>query len=222
MPPTGFPPPRWVSFDCYGTLIDWQSGVRRAFRELAHISEDETGEMFAAWERIQREKIQGPYTPYEEILWSSFRQAVEEFGYWCPAYAGEAFVESLARWQPFADVNPSLRRLSVRHRLAIISNVDRHLLGGSIRQFPVPFDARITAEDAHAYKPNPAIFRMALDRMSCQPNEVVHVSFGMEYDLKPAHDLGMRVIYLNRDGLARPEVPVEAETHSLEEVAALW
>ncbi|MBI2819496.1 MAG: haloacid dehalogenase type II [Acidobacteria bacterium] len=222
MPPTGFPPPRWVSFDCYGTLIDWQSGVRRAFRELAHASEDETGEMFEAWERIQWEKIRGPYTPYEEILWSSFRQTVEEFGYWSPAYAGEAFIESLARWQPFADVNPALRRLSVRHRLAIISNVDRHLLGGTIRQFQVRFDALITAEDARAYKPTPAIFLMALDRMACQPNEVVHVSSSEKYDLKPAHELGMRVIYLNRDGLARPEVSVEAETHSLEEVAALW
>ena len=119
MPPTGLPPPRWVSFDCYGTLIDWQSGVKRTFRELAHVSEDETQEMFETWERMQREKIHGPYAPYAEILWSSFRQAVEESGYWCPGYAGEAFVESLARWEPFADVNPALRRLSQRQeRLA--------------------------------------------------------------------------------------------------------
>ena len=222
MPPTGLPPPRWVSFDCYGTLIDWQAGVQRAFRELAHVSEDETAEMFEAWELIQWEKIQGPYTPYEEILWSSFRAVVEEFGYWCPGYAGEAFVESLARWQPFADVNPALRRLAQRHRLAIISNVDRHLLGGTIRQFPVRFDALITAEDARAYKPNPAVFRLALERMACQPNEVAHVAFGAKYDLQAAHDVGMRVIFLNRGGGAGPEVPVEAEIHSLEELPALW
>ena len=220
--PAGLPPPRWVSFDCYGTLIDWQSGVRRAFRELAHVSEDETQELFEAWERIQFEKIQGPYVPYAEILWASFREAVEKFGYWSSGFASEAFVESLARWEPFADVNPALRRLATRHRLAIISNVDRDLLGGTIRHFPVRFDALITAEDARAYKPNPAVFRLAIERMGCPANEVAHVAFGAEYDLQPAHDLGMRVIYLNRSGLPSPAVALEAEIKSLEELPALW
>ncbi|MBI3933612.1 MAG: haloacid dehalogenase type II [Acidobacteria bacterium] len=222
MPPTGLPPPRWVSFDCYGTLIDWQTGVQRAFRDLAHVSEDETQEMFEAWERIQWEKTQGPYVPYEEILWSSFRQAVEGFGYWCPGYAGEAFVESLARWLPFADVNPALLRLSQRYRLAIISNVDRHLLGGTIKNFPVRFDVLVTAEDARAYKPSLALFRLALERMGCQPQEVAHVAFGAKYDLRAANELGMRTIYLNRNSGASPEVAVEAEIHSLEEMTGLW
>ena len=216
------PPPRWISFDCYGTLIDWQRGVRRAFQDLAHASEDETQEMFAAWERIQWKKLQGPYQPYEEILRSSFREAVEEFGYWCPGYAGEAFVESLARWEPFPDVDPALRRLSHKHHLAIISNIDRRLLGGTIKNFSVRFDALITAEDARAYKPNPAIFRMALARMGCAPKEVVHVAFGAKYDLKAAHDLGMRVIFMNRDATTIPDVMVEAEIRSLEDLPALW
>jgi 2-haloacid dehalogenase len=131
-------------------------------------------------------------------------------------------VESLARWEPFADVNPALRRLATRHRLAIISNVDRNLLGGSIRHFPVRFDALITAEDARAYKPNPAVFRLAIEKMGCPANEIAHVAFGAEYDLRPAHDLGMRVIYLNRSGLPSPDVKLEAEIRSLEELPALW
>jgi 2-haloacid dehalogenase len=222
MSPTGLPPPRWLSFDCYGTLIDWQSGVRRAFRDLAHAAEDETQEMFQAWERIQWEKLRDSYTPYEDILRSSFRQAAEVFGYWCPGYAGESFIEGLARWEPFADVNPALRILSQRHRVAIISNIDRHLLGGTIKNFPVRFDALITAEDARAYKPDAAVFRMALERMGCQPSEVAHVAFGARSDIQPAQELGMRVIFLNRDGREHCEVPVEAEIHSLEELAALW
>src|SRR5262245_10797406 len=145
------PPPRWVSFDCYGTLIDWESGVRTAFRELAHVSEDETAEMFESWERLQWEKIHGPYTPYVEILWASFRDVMEQFGYWSPGYAGESFVESLGRWTPFPDTAPALKALATRHRLAIISNIDRDLLGKTIRHFPVRFDALITAEDAQAY-----------------------------------------------------------------------
>ncbi|HWP84727.1 MAG TPA: haloacid dehalogenase type II [Terriglobia bacterium] len=216
------PPPRWISFDCYGTLIDWQAGVQRAFRELAHASEEELAEMFAAWERIQWEKLHGPYTPYQEILWSSFRQVVEEFGYWAPGYAGEAFLESVARWAPFPDVNPALRRLAQRYRLAIISNIDRRLLGGTIRHFPVRFDALITAEDARAYKPDPAIFRLALERMACPPQEVAHVAFGVHYDLRPAQELGVRVIYLNRDARVPAGIPVEAEIHSLEALLSLW
>jgi 2-haloacid dehalogenase len=211
-----------VTFDCYGTLIDWQSGVGRAFVELAHVAEDEVHELFEVWERLQWEKIQGPYQPYEQILFASFREAVEKFGYWCPGYAGEAFVESLPRWMPFPDVNPALQRLSRRHKLAIISNVDRRLLGGTIRQFPVRFDALITAEDARAYKPNPAVFRCALERLGCKPDEVTHVAFGADYDLKPAHDLGMRAIYLNRGAPLPADVPVEAEIRSLEELPALW
>jgi 2-haloacid dehalogenase len=222
MPPSGLPAPRWVSFDCYGTLIDWQSGVRRVFSELLHVPDDETAEMFDVWERIQREMTAGPYLPYEEILWSSFRKTAEEFGHWCPAYAGGAFVESLARWEPFPDVNPALRRLAMRCRLAIISNIDRHLLGGTIRHFPVRFDNLVTAEDARAYKPNPAVFRLALERFGCQPGEVAHIAFGAEYDLQPAHEVGMRLIFLNRGGEKASPVPVEAEIRSLEELPALW
>jgi 2-haloacid dehalogenase len=222
MSPTSLPAPRWISFDCYGTLIDWKSGVERAFRELAHTSEDDTAEMFAAWERAQWEMIQQPYAPYEEILRASFRKTAEEFGYWCPGYAGEAFIESLARWQPFPDVNPALRRLAQKHRLAIISNIDRRLLGGTLRNFAVRFDALITAEDARAYKPNPAIFRLALERLGCPPNEIVHVAFGAEYDLTAAHAIGMRLVYLNRGSAPVGDLAIEAEIHSLEELAALW
>ena len=139
--------PRWVSFDCYGTLIDWESGIRRAFRELVRVREEEEEELFQTWEKIQWKKIQEPYAPYAEILQSSFREAVEVFGYRYASYAGEAFVGSLAQWDPFPDVNSALNRLSHRHRLAIISNADRKLLGQTLRHFPVRFDALITAED---------------------------------------------------------------------------
>ncbi|MBI4465095.1 MAG: hypothetical protein HY647_10360, partial [Acidobacteria bacterium] len=123
------PPPRWISFDCYGTLIDWQSGVRRAFEDLARVPEEEAAELAQSWERIQWAKIQGSYASYEEIMQASFRETLEEFGHRYGGYALEAFVESLGQWEPFPDVNPALIRLSRRHKLAIISNIDRQLLG---------------------------------------------------------------------------------------------
>jgi 2-haloalkanoic acid dehalogenase type II len=124
----------------------------------------------------------------------------------------------MPRWAPFPDVNAALRSLSQRHKLAVISNVDRRLLGGTIRQFPIRFDALITAEDARAYKPDPVVFRCALERMG-----LAHVAFGADYDLKPAHEAGMCVIYLNRGGAAvPPDAPMDAEIHSMDELAALW
>ena len=217
--------PRWVSFDCYGTLIDWESGIRRAFRELIRVREEEEAELFLAWEKIQWEKIQEPYVPYAEILRSSFRQAAEEFGYRYASYAGEAFVDSLARWEPFPDVRSVLNSLSHRHRLAIISNVDRDLLGQTLRHFPVRFDALITAEDARAYKPNPEIFNHALGLLGCPPEQVVHVAFGVGYDLQPAHSAGLRVVHLNRKPSPGPgisDVPLEATIKTLEELLHLW
>ncbi len=222
MTPPALAAPRWLSFDCYGTLIDWERGIRQAFRELARVTADEEEELFAIWEKIQWEKIRGPYAPYTEILQSSFREAVEQLGARYTSYAGEAFVASLAAWEPFPDVNPALLRLSQRYKLAIISNTDRDLLGRTLRHFPVRFDALITAEDARFYKPNAEIFRYALRRLACAPAEIVHVAFGAHYDLEPASSLGFRVAYLNRKQLPVPDLPLEAEINTMEELAGLW
>ena len=216
------PPPRWLSFDCFGTLIDWQTGVTRAFRELLPQGQEDCADLFAVWERIQWEKLRSPYLSYAEILRSSFCEASKRFGYPCRSYAADAFVDSLAHWEPFPDVNPALVPLARRYQLAIISNMDRHLLGGALRRLAVRFDALITAEDAQAYKPDPAIFQLALRRLGCSPQEVVHVAFGADYDLEPASALGFQVIYLNRQGLPRPATPLTAEIRSLEELPGLW
>ena len=222
MPNAPLEPPRWISFDCYGTLIDWERGVLRAFRELAHLREEDAAELFPTWERIQWDRLQDPYLPYTDILQTSFRQTLDRLGYRCGGYAAEAFVDSLARWEPFPDVNPALIRLSQRYKLAVISNIDRRLLGGSLRHLAVRFDALITAEDVQAYKPDPKIFRYALQQMGCSPREVVHVAFGADYDLRPAGAAGFRVVCLNRRKLPRPEASLEEEIRSLEELPSLW
>ena len=223
MAKSSLPAPRWLSFDCYGTLIDWEAGVRRAFRDLAAVraGEDEE-ELFHVWERLQWNKIQGAYAPYAQIMQESFRESLDQLGYRAPLQASEAFLHSLATWGPFAEVNSALIRLAQRFRLAIVSNTDRNLLGLSLRHFPVRFDALITAEDARAYKPNPEIFRNALARMNSAPNDVVHVAFGAEYDLQPASSLGIRTAYLNRGKPLPADFSVEAEIKSAEDLAKLW
>lgn len=215
-------PPRWISFDCYGTLIDWESGIRQACQELVPMEEDDRAELFPIWERVQWGKLQGPYLPYAEILQSSLQETLKILGYSCGGYVLEAFVDSLARWMPFPDANPALNRLAQQYRLAILSNIDRSLLGKSLRHLAVRFAALITAEDARAYKPNPEIFRYALKRLGCLPQEVVHVAFGADYDLQPASSLGIRVVYVNRKQQPRPALSLEAEIPSLEPLPELW
>ncbi len=220
---SSLPAPRWISFDCYGTLIDWEGGVRRCFREVAHICAEEEEELFRIWERMQWEKIQGSYTPYTSILQDSFREALEQLGYQCAAHSSEAFLNSVARWEPFPDVNSALTRLAHRHRLAIISNVDRELLGWTLRHFQVRFDSLITAEDARLYKPNPELFRYALGKFNCAPSEIMHVASDSAYDLQPASSVGFRIAYLNRGKpLSASNLPLEAELKDLSELAGLW
>ena len=219
---SALPPPRWITFDCYGTLIDWGGGVRKAFRELARANAEEAEELSSIWEKLQWEMIQQPYSTYAQIMNSSFREALDEFGISCAPHTADAFVESLARWEPFPDVNPALSMLSRRYKLAIISNIDRDLLGRTLRHFPIRFDALITAEDAGFYKPRPEIFRYALGKLMSAPVEIAHVSFSPEYDLVPASGLGFRLIYLNRDQLPAPEVQLEAEIRQAGELIDLW
>jgi 2-haloacid dehalogenase len=216
------PAPRWLTFDCYGTLIDWENGVRRSFREIARVPADLENELFQAWEQEQWKKIQGSYEPYTQIMKSSFREVLEQFGFLCTTSSEDAFVTSLARWEPFPEVNSALTKLAQRYKLAIISNTDRELLGWTLRHFHNRFDALITAEDVKQYKPNPEVFRFALSRLNCAPQDVVHVAFGAEYDFRPAAAVGLRVAYLNRKQLPRPDIFFEAEITSLDELAGFW
>jgi 2-haloacid dehalogenase len=219
-------PPCWLTFDCYGTLIDWRSGITAVFREFIPRGEQEVADPFVVWERVQWEMLQEPYVPYMEILERSFEQAMEVLGFRCPRYATESFLDSLGRWEPFPEVSPILIRLSQRYKLAVISNIDRALLGSSLRRLPVRFDVLTTAEDARSYKPDPAIFKLALQKMGGAPEEIAHVAFGADYDLVPAASLGFRCVYLNREGVPRPEalrdVPIEAEIRNFGELPGLW
>ncbi len=221
MIPPSTSPPRWISFDCYGTLIDWEQGITGVFQEVFPRGEEVPRDIFTIWERIQWEMLQGPYVPYIEVLRTSFERTMDTLGYRCPRHATDAFLDSLARWEPFPDVNAALIHLSRRYKLAIISNIDRELLGASLRHLAVRFDMLMTAEDAQCYKPNPTIFELALKKMDCAPQEIVHVAFGAAYDLAPASSLGFRTVYLNRQNLPLPETPIEAEIRTADELLTL-
>ncbi len=201
--------PTVATFDCYGTLVDWEGGVGAFLYDLALRRGDPDlrpgQELRDRWETIQFGLLQGPYRPYREILAESLRRYEEERGYpWDPA-DGIALARSMRSWQPFPDTRPALRQAREQGlRLVIVSNTDRDIIAHTLRHLAVPFDAVVTAEDCVAYKPAETVFRRALERIGEPPERVLHVAFGFRYDIGPAQRMGMRTAWVNRHVEAAP------------------
>jgi 2-haloacid dehalogenase len=202
-------PLRVATFDCYGTLVDWEGGAATFLYDLALRQDEPTllpGRLLRSrWEALQFELIQGRYRPYKEVLVESLRAWMTERGYpWNPA-EGEALVRSMRSWQPFPDTRPALIEAKAQGlRLVIISNTDRDIIEHTLRQLEVRFDDVITAEDCGAYKPSLTVFEQALARVSEPPEQVLHVAFGFKYDIGPAQQLGCRTAWVNRHREAVP------------------
>jgi 2-haloacid dehalogenase len=199
---------RAVTFDCYGTLVDWEAGIaaylrpllERAARASRHVS---PAEWIAVWEPIQFGLLT-PWRPYREVLEESFARTMRALELECFADGGPGFVRSVAEWAPFPDTVAALRRIARRRRVAIVSNIDDLLLADTLGRLLVPLSAVVTAEQAGAYKPDPAPLRLALERLALPPEQVLHAGFGWKYDLAPAQSLGMRTCFVDRGGGGLP------------------
>jgi len=191
-----------ATFDCYGTLIDWEGGASSFLYSLARRFEPEPPpgrELRERWEAIQFELLQGEYAPYREVLASSLHSWAGERGFQPPDDAAEAFALAMESWQPFPDTVPALRAAKEAGlRLWIISNTDRAIIAHSLRHLEVEFDGVTVAEDARAYKPSDGPFDLALRDIDAAPEEILHVAFGFKYDLAPAQRHGMRTAWVNR------------------------
>ncbi len=203
------PRARLATFDCYGTLIDWEGGLGAFLYGIALREGDSDlrpgRELRERWEAIQFELVRGDYMPYREVLARSLRAWGDERGYALTDEDGEALVRSMRSWQPFPDTRPALSRArEAGLRLAIISNTDRDIIEHSLRHLEVPFDHVFTAEDAGAYKPSESTFRQAHESFGVDPAEIVHVAFGFKYDIGPAQRLGCMTAWVNRHAEAAP------------------
>jgi 2-haloalkanoic acid dehalogenase type II len=220
-----------ITFDCYGTLIDWEAGIRAYVGPLLDRKMPSRKDQpeprpavsledwLVRWERFQFALLT-PYRPYREVLEASFVQTMRHFQ--LEAFVDEAagLVRSLPEWRPFPDTVPALRRLARGRRLGIVSNFDRDLLAGTLAQLSAPLSLLVTAEDAQAYKPDPAPLRLALERLGLAAEKVLHAGFGWRYDLQPAQALGMQTAFVNRSGTEKPDgAPPDLEVPSLAALA---
>jgi 2-haloacid dehalogenase len=208
---------RVLTFDCYGTLIDWESGILAALRSVLGPrgiapTDDELLTRFA---RIESPIQQGPFRPYREVLDLSMTALCRELGFAATEPETTALSRSLPSWPPFADTVAALRTLATRFRLGVISNVDDDLFAGSARQLEVAFDWVVTAQQVGAYKPSPANFQRALAAIGRPRNEVVHCAQSLYHDIAPARSLGLRTVWVDRragkaGGGATPAPPAGA------------
>ncbi|TDD48082.1 HAD family hydrolase [Nonomuraea terrae] len=195
---------RWVTFDCYGTLVDWRHGIRTS-AEL--VSPGQGARLLEAYNRHEPAvEAESPGMRYRDVLAEALRRAcAEEQVRLHPDDAG-VLAATLPYWPVFPEVGAELSALrEAGWRLALLTNCDRDLVAGTRRRLPVPFDAVVTAEDAGAYKPADAHFE--LFRSTYEPAAWVHVAQSYFHDMVPAHRLGLPRVWINRLG----ERPADAQ-----------
>ena len=202
---------RALTFDCYGTLIDWEQGILAVLRPWAERSGVRAGdeallEAFARAEpACERER---PAAPYPEILRAVSDRIAAAFDRSADPSTASLLAASVGSWPPFPDSPAALRRLAARFRLVVVSNVDAASFAGSQRVLGVPFDAVVTAEEVGAYKPDPRMFHRALEvleGMGVGRGEAVHVAQSLYHDHAPAQALGLRSVWVDRRGGRRSQ-----------------
>jgi len=187
-----------ITFDCYGTLIDWRAGLHQSLAELLELAPGELPVgLFEAYVQTEAEIEAGPYRSYREVLAAAAERLADRFKFELSPGISRLFAETLPHWAPFEDTNGALARLKRRYRLGVLSNVDRDLFAGTALNFGVEFDFVVTAEDVQAYKPARAHFERLLSQYG-ERGRVLHAAQSLFHDGGPAQELGIAFAWINR------------------------
>jgi 2-haloacid dehalogenase len=189
-----------MTFDCYGTLIDWESGILGALRPIleAHhrrLSDDGILELYAA---LESEEESGEYRKYRQVLQRVMWKMAARIVFPLTEAEFNALPDSMPSWPAFPDTVEALRRLKSKYRLAIISNTDDDLFAETAKTLQVPFDFVITAEQARSYKPSRNNFHVALERIGIPKDRILHCAQSVYHDIVPARELGIANVWVNR------------------------
>jgi 2-haloalkanoic acid dehalogenase type II len=210
-----------ITFDCYGTLIDWESGISTAFARAtaADAPQPDLTQVLRLYAEIEPGVEAAPYRRYREVLTETARRVAERLGWPLSGERTGFLPESLPDWPPFADTNQALERLAAAgYSLGILSNIDDDLLGGTRRHFTVAFDLIVTAQQVGSYKPAYSHFTEARQRLGGK--RWLHAAQSYFHDVVPARALGIPVAWINRKSeVASDGGRADREFHTLTELA---
>lgn len=210
---------RWVTFDVYGTMIDWMGGIRG---ELARIWPDEDPDrLLERYHELEPQVEEGRSIPYRDVLSETLALLASEEGLGLPPGEEGALGDSLPSWRPFPEVPGTLAELrSGGFKLAPLSNTDPEFLAASFERIGVPIDGQITASDAGSYKPAAGHWERFFERYGADRERHVHVAASLFHDIGPASRLGLRAVWVNRLG-EKSELPRAADLRDLSRLPAV-
>ena len=188
-----------LTFDCYGTLVDWESGLATALGALLSqrgIDLDREG-LLALHAEFEPAAQVGPFKPYREVLATVVDRFAERFGFAASASERQSLAESIGDWPVFPDTQETLKQLAESYPLAILSNIDDDLFALSAAKLGVSFEAVITAQQVGSYKPAPAHFHAAFEQLAAR-EEILHVAQSLFHDVAVARELGLATVWVNR------------------------
>jgi len=196
-----------ISFDCYGTLIDWESGILPTLRAVlaSHGQTLPDAALLELYGEFEAEAESGAYQRYRDVLQAVVRAFAERLHFKASSAEIRSLYESVRAWPPFPDTVRALRELQNRYRLVVISNIDDDLFAETRKHLGVEFDGVITAEQARSYKPSLNNFQMALRKFALSPDRLLHAGQSIYHDVVPARSLGIPTVWVNRKS-ARPGI----------------
>jgi 2-haloacid dehalogenase len=190
-----------LTFDTYGTLIDWETGILAAIRPILDAHGIDAGEddgVLAAFARHEAEIEAGPYRPYRQVLGEVLTAMLGHFGQAPTKEEVASFGGSVVDWPAFPDSGAALARLQTRFALGVITNCDDDLFAASEARLGITFDHVVTAQQAKRYKPNPRGFELMFERVGLPPARILHVAQSLFHDHVTAKRLGLRTVWVNR------------------------
>lgn len=220
---------KFLTFDCYGTLIDWETGILGALRSIlkTHNKTLSDAEILNFYAELESAVESGEFKPYREVL----REVVQGFGarlgFTVTEQQANSLPESLKDWHPFPDTVPALKSLAHHYKLCVISNIDDDLFAYSARQLEVPFHVVVTALQARSYKPALNNFQLALKKIGAPKEKVLHVAESLFHDIVPARALGIKSVWVDRSKNERgrasrtADVKPDLEVRDLKTLAGL-
>lgn len=199
--------PKAITFDCYGTIIDWDKGVQQQFKKILdkyNITGVSPVQLQVTWEGMQWVITHGEYMPYDEVIKTAMKWTLDDFRIPATQEDIDAFGASMGYWEPFPDAVEAIKELKKYCKVAIITQGTEEIAKLTDKNFGFGFDGYFTSDKVNTYKPNFDGFKLSQKELGLTEKEILHAGFGYKYDIVPATQLGYQTCWVNRSGEPRP------------------